>query len=165
MQQTEKRERMLRFIEDVRLRVGASSVSTLASEAGLAASTLNRFVRDDSYQGLRIETLDKLAQHAGYESYGHYCHSPNSVAKTTHTDGLLNEEIYALAVESTKIIVAHRKYSPEKYFDVLKDCYNIGMDELAKRDKGPSVGDVTLLWSEDSVTNSARTAGHSRKND
>lgn len=65
------RKKHLEYIEYLKKKTGMS-LSALAKSAGLADSTLTRFLAKNEYQRLSTATLDRLARAAGFDSYEDY---------------------------------------------------------------------------------------------
>ncbi len=65
------RKKHVEYIEYLKNKTGMS-LSALAKSAGLADSTLTRFLAKKEYQRLSTATLDRLAAAAGFDSYEDY---------------------------------------------------------------------------------------------
>lgn len=65
------RKTHLEYIEYLKSKTGMS-LSALAKSAGLADSTLTRFLAKKDYKRLSTATLDRLAKAAGFDSYEDY---------------------------------------------------------------------------------------------
>lgn len=65
------RKKHVEYIEYLKNKTGMS-LSALAKSAGLADSTLTRFLAKKEYQRLSTSTLDRLAKAAGFDSYEDY---------------------------------------------------------------------------------------------
>ena len=65
------RKKHIEYIEYLKEKTGMS-LSALAKSAGLADSTLTRFLAKKEFKRLSTATLDRLAEAAGFDSYEDY---------------------------------------------------------------------------------------------
>lgn len=123
------REYYLKFLNDMKLSTGLS-LSKLAKKAGVADSTLTRFVKNSSQKNLSHQTLDKIAIIAGFDSYFDYCTGKKERNSPSYNNKESDYEIEDIIKLETFEIVKKVSKTRDTYLDSDK-LKNLTLEVLA----------------------------------
>jgi transcriptional regulator with XRE-family HTH domain len=101
------RKKHLEYIDYLKQRTGMS-LSALAKSAGLADSTLTRFLAKKEYQRLSTATLDRLAKAAGFDSYEDYLVETHQSDIDPKKDVVINDATKFATYESVKKLLGKK---------------------------------------------------------
>ena len=101
------RKKHLEYIEYLKKKTGMS-LSALAKSAGLADSTLTRFLAKNEYQRLSTATLDRLASAAGFDSYEDYLVETHQSDDSGKTENVINDATKFATYESVKRLLGKK---------------------------------------------------------
>ncbi len=95
------RKKHVEYIEYLKQKTGMS-LSALAKSAGLADSTLTRFLAKKEFQRLSTATLDRLAKAAGFDSYEDYLVETHQLEDAPHENPEIDDATKFATYESVK---------------------------------------------------------------
>jgi transcriptional regulator with XRE-family HTH domain len=102
------RKKHIEYIEYLKERTGMS-LSALAKTAGLADSTLTRFLAKKEYQRLSTATLDRLAKAAGFDSYEDYLVETHQADGAQSDTPIIDDATKFATYESVKRLLSKGK--------------------------------------------------------
>lgn len=118
------REKHISFIEHLKENTGLS-LTAIAHEAGIADSTLTRFISKEDFPRLSSATLDKIAKVGGYNSYEDYLIKNHGSKEIEFSDA---EKYETYDMVKTLLIKLHGAAKPSDVNDITKKTL-----ETAKR--------------------------------
>lgn len=134
-----QREENLAFIEKA-VSITGLSYSRLAIGAGVAESTINRYVRDDTYQGMSQRTRDKIAKYIGYRNYKDYIESRLDPSSSVQITGIVGANLQIFDVPSIGSIPKNIPYNFSDGNEKIGALYTFGEREQ----KYPKNGQVFI---------------------
>lgn len=101
------RKKHVEYIEYLKQKTGMS-LSALAKSAGLADSTLTRFLAKKEFQRLSTSTLDRLAKAAGFDSYEDYLVETHQADESVHDYTKIDDAAKFATYESVKRLLGKK---------------------------------------------------------
>ncbi len=115
------RKEILKFLEDAKDKSG-SSYSAISRSAGLVPSTITRFIKNENAYDLSLNSLNKIADACGYNSYMEYLSGRKVIKKVLISD---KTKFKTYEIAQKLLNVKNTTHHPDDVIKLVKDVINI----------------------------------------